>query len=61
MGILYDEAIKKIYIEELRALNVNTSQTGRKIEELDKDELNYELVMATFRRIDTEKDENKWF
>lgn len=61
MGILYDEAIRKIYIEELRALNVNTSQTGRKIEELDKDELNYELVMATFRRIDTEKDENKWF
>lgn len=64
MGILNDLVMEKkrnYLIEELTKMNVTQSQLGKSIYELDYDDLKYELVLATFRKIDTAKDESKWF
>lgn len=64
MGILFDktmEAKRKFLIEELKTLNVTTSQIGTSLEQLSYEELKYELVLACFRKIDMESDSQKWF
>lgn len=48
-------------IEELHKLKVFVTQQGRRIEELSYDDLKYELLMASFRQIDIENDENRWY
>jgi hypothetical protein len=64
MGILFDIAMadkRKALIKELRLLGVSTSQNGASLEELSFEELNYEFAQALFRKIDIERDENRWF
>ncbi|MFE8697946.1 hypothetical protein ACFYKT_16515 [Cytobacillus sp. FJAT-53684] len=67
MGILYDsvkmqqELKHKFVIEKLLEVGITESQEGTSIYELDYEELKYELVMASFRQIDTQNDQNKWF
>jgi hypothetical protein len=64
MGILFDIAMadkRKALIKELRLLGVSTSQNGTRLEELSFEELNYEFAQALFRKIDIERDENRWF
>ncbi|KQL17656.1 hypothetical protein [Cytobacillus solani] len=70
MGILYDfvkkvnvhqEMKRNIILEDLIALGIIESQQGISVYELDYDELKYELVMASFRQIDIQNDQNKWF
>jgi nucleosome binding factor SPN SPT16 subunit len=64
MGILFDAATsdrKEFLIKELRLLGVTTSQNGTSLEELSFEELNYEFIQALFRKIDIERDENRWF
>jgi hypothetical protein len=64
MGILFDIAMadkRKALIKELRLLGVSTSQNGTSLEELSFEELNYEFAQALFRKIDIERDENRWF
>jgi hypothetical protein len=64
MGILFDAVTdrqKEFLIKELRLLGVITSQNGTRLEELSFEELNYEFAQALFRKIDIERDENRWF
>lgn len=52
---------RDLVIEELHKLNVFVTKQGQNIEDLNYDDLKYELVLATFRQIDIEKDENRWY
>lgn len=64
MGILFDKTMelkRKFLIEELKMLNVTTSQDGTCLEQLSYEDLEYELILACFRKIDIEKEEQKWF
>jgi hypothetical protein len=64
LGILFDSVMsrkRKLLIEELTKLKVFKSQTGKSIYDLDYEELKYELVLASFREIDTNSDDGKWF
>ncbi|MRX70866.1 hypothetical protein GJU40_01625 [Bacillus lacus] len=64
MGILYDTVMKQkreFLIEELKSMSVVKSQDGKELHELDYDTLEYELVLAAFRYIDTTADANKFF
>ncbi|PLR84642.1 hypothetical protein CVD25_00990 [Bacillus canaveralius] len=63
MGILYEiamEARRKFVLDELRDMGVTVSQGGIVLDQLDYEELRYELVLASFR-IRDQIDENKWF
>jgi len=55
------ELKRQIIIEDLRELNVTVSREGVPIEELSYDRLKEEMVLATFRQIDIEADDNEWF
>lgn len=67
MGVLYNSVkmqkqMKRNFIlEQLRAKGITHSQTGTRIDDLTYDDLKYELVLASFRDIDVEKQESKWF
>lgn len=64
MGILFETVMankRKFLIEELRKMNVITSQNGTSLEDLDYEDLKQELVLASFRKIDAESSEGKWF
>jgi hypothetical protein len=52
---------RDLVIEELHKLKVFVTKQGQNIEDLNYDDLKYELVLATFRRIDIEKYENRWY
>ncbi|PAD67308.1 hypothetical protein CHH83_19675 [Bacillus sp. 7586-K] len=56
-----EQAKRNFVLEELRRLGVTTAQSGTSITECNYDELKYELVLASFREIDSEVDSNKWF
>lgn len=59
MGTLFDSVIaqkRKYIIEELHKLNITRTGTGESLESLDYDRLKEELVLASFRQIDVEKD-----
>ncbi len=55
------EAKKQFVLEELQKLGVNTAQSGTSITDCNYDELKYELVLASFREIDVETADEKWF
>ncbi len=64
MGILYESVMKQkrnILIKRLAELNISKTQSGKRIHECYYEELKYELVVASFRDIDTEAAENTWF
>jgi hypothetical protein len=64
LGILYDtvmEAKRKYLIEELTKLNIRHSQDGKKLSDLNYNDLKHELVLASFRVIDRQNEEGKWF
>ena len=67
MGILYNSVKlqknmkREFVLERLVALGISKSQTGKAIHECDYEELKYELVLASFREIDTESDSNRWY
>ncbi len=58
---LQHELKHKFVIDRLKKLNITKSQSGKAIETLDYDEAKYELVLASFREIDAENQESKWF
>lgn len=55
------ELKRKYVLEELLNKGVTTSQLGVPIENLDYEELKYELVLSTFRDIDIKSDSQRWF
>ncbi|MBU8773212.1 hypothetical protein [Cytobacillus oceanisediminis] len=64
MGILYESVIQQkrnILIKRLAELNISKAQSGKSIHDCDYEELKYELVLASFREIDTEAAENNWY
>jgi hypothetical protein len=67
MGILYNSVIlhqemkRQFLIERLKGKGITHSQNGMSIEQLDYEDLKYELVLQAFREIDAERDENRWF
>ncbi|MBT2710071.1 hypothetical protein J7I91_19225 [Pseudomonas sp. ISL-84] len=42
-------------------LNIYKAQSGKRIHDCDYEELKYELVLASFREINTEATQNNWF
>lgn len=64
MGIvnqIQEEAMRKVFIQELLSRGFRENKDGKSIYEMDKDELQYELVLACFREADVEHPDNKWF
>ncbi|MEH7521980.1 hypothetical protein V7149_01655 [Bacillus sp. JJ1503] len=67
MAVLKKAAVVEINIkhnfvlERLQKLGITVSQQGIPLNQLDYEELKYELVLASFRQVDAEKDQNKWF
>lgn len=64
MGILYDKVMeqKRIFlIQELQKMNVTQSQEGRDLSDLSYDELKYEVVIASFRQIEIDHPNHKFF
>jgi hypothetical protein len=57
----HHELKRKIVLENLLKLGVYTSQDGKSVYDLSYDDLKYELVLASFREIDRQNDEGKWF
>jgi hypothetical protein len=58
---LHQELKQNFVIERLQKLGVTHSQLGRSIHECSYDELLFELVIASFKEIDSEHAESKWF
>lgn len=56
-----NEAKRQFVLSELKRLGVSHSENGVSIEQLNYDELKYELVLASFREIDVVAAESKWF
>jgi hypothetical protein len=48
-------------LEKLSELGVTKSQQGVPVHELSYEDMKYELVLASFREIDIEKEDSKWF
>ncbi|MBU8732352.1 MULTISPECIES: hypothetical protein [Cytobacillus] len=64
MGILYESVMQQkrnILIKRLSELNISKAQSGKRIHDCDYEELKYELVLASFREINTEGTQNNWF
>jgi hypothetical protein len=59
--MMQQEMKRKFVIEKLLEQGITHSKGGTSIEDLSYDDLKYELVLAAFREIDAEKDEQKWF
>ncbi|MEH7223884.1 hypothetical protein V7112_08685 [Bacillus sp. JJ1566] len=55
------KAMREYYLDELNRLGVRATKDGVSIDKCDIDELHYELVLASFREVDTAKAENAWF
>ncbi|OLS39113.1 hypothetical protein [Bacillus sp. MRMR6] len=52
---------QQIVLERLKELGVTHSQQGKVIEELDYNELKFELVIAEMNQVDIEHPDHKWF
>jgi hypothetical protein len=52
---------RNFVLEQLKNKGVTHSQNGTNIDDLTYDELKYELVLISFKEIDVESSENKWF
>jgi hypothetical protein len=70
VGILYNSVKKadviqgmkrNMILEDLEKMGITETQEGVSIYQLSYDDLKYELVMASYRRIDIDNDSNGWF
>jgi predicted transcriptional regulator len=67
VGILYNtvktlpELKRNHIIERLLEKGIKENKEGKSIYELDYKALRFELSIADYKEIETEKDENKWF
>lgn len=67
MGILYDsvklhQGMKyKMLLERFTERGITHTPDGRDLSALSYDDLKVEAVLQSFRDIDTEKDESRWF
>lgn len=67
MGVLYDamklqkNMKKQFVLERLIELGFTHSQQGKPLQELEYDEMKYELVLAEIRKVDVEHPDHKWF
>jgi len=64
MGVLYDKVMeqkRQFLIQELQKMNVTKSAQGKDINNLSYDDLKYELVIASFRQIDINHPDHKFF
>ena len=52
---------RNFVLDRLKEQKVTHSQQGRPIEELEYDELKYELVLAGFRQVDVSTNASQWF
>jgi hypothetical protein len=57
---LHQEMKRKIVLEALLELGIQTVD-GKSVYNLSYDDLKYELVLASYRQIDRQKEEGKWF
>jgi hypothetical protein len=55
------EIKRQIVLDEIKALNVTVSRSGKPLESLDYDQLKEEWAIASILWADTENPENKWF
>jgi hypothetical protein len=58
---LHQEMMRNFVIERLIKMGVRQAQSGKSVHEMDYEEAKYELVLASFREIDTENPSNGWF
>jgi hypothetical protein len=67
MGILLESVLKEREskrlkaIRELKLLDIHVTEEGKRVEDLDYDELMYEWRKAAFLAIDIEAEANKWY
>ena len=64
MGFLYDSVMeqkRKYLIQELQRMNVTQSSEGKDLNDLSYDDLKYEVVIASFRQIEIDNPEHKFF
>ncbi|MFE4524711.1 hypothetical protein ACFRCQ_21825 [Cytobacillus firmus] len=67
MGILYKAVVAEkqlkhnFILERLQKKGITVSQQGIPLDQLNYDEIKYEYVLATFREVDPENSEEKWF
>jgi len=64
VGILYEKVMeqkRRLALRDLHNMNIQLSQSGIPVEELEFDELMYEWRLAAFKVINVESDENSWF
>ncbi|WP_180968221.1 hypothetical protein [Cytobacillus massiliigabonensis] len=52
---------RNFILEDLLSLGITESQQGISVYELGYEDLKHELIMASFRQIDIQNDQNKWF
>lgn len=58
---LHQRLKHKFVLERLQELGFKESQTGKPLHELDYEEAKYELVIWTFKNIDAENENQRWF
>jgi hypothetical protein len=64
VGILHQvaiEAMRKHFIDELRAEGVTRNKEGKSIYDMSYNELKSELALASIRKVNVESPDNKWF
>lgn len=64
MGILHKvaiEAMRKHFIDELRAEGITRDKDGKSIYDMSYHELKSELALVSIRKVNVENPENKWF
>lgn len=61
VGPIQENMKRNFVLEHLKAKGITHTQNGTSIIELDYESLKYELVLASFREIDAENSEGKWF
>lgn len=67
MGLLYKATNMKknmkqqMVLDRLHEIGVTHSQQGKPIQELEYDELKYELVLSEMRQVDIDHPDHKWF
>ena len=52
---------RNFVLDQLKERGITHSQNGTSIDELNYEDLKYELVLLSFKEIDSESSENKWF
>lgn len=62
MKALFIEETKRNFIlDRLKELNITKTNTGKNVHDLSYSELKEQLVLASFREIDTQNENNAWF